>query len=224
MLLYVSLAKLTCVFKIFRDEFCLTDCEFCISQYKMQKQCLSYQVTTWSYCSSHKCTLAYIPKYVLLSSKASKQTNNPSYICFCFFKYQNSKSLARESRLESVCVFVPVIWECCSALVLRLDGDTKAGWQLCVLGQPLRLQFSSGQQRELLAVRWSVCVWECVCGLSDERRAHLCVCVFVLCCFTPSLSQNGYIYACHCGLSWLVIHEGMFKDSNVWWENRNLNT
>ncbi len=42
----------------------------------------------------------------------------------------------------------------------------------CVPGQPFSLQFSSGQQRELLAVRWSACV--CAVCL-DERRAHLCV-------------------------------------------------
>lgn len=54
-----------------------------------------------------------------------------------------------------------------------------------VSGEPYSLQFNSGQQRELLAVLWSVFV--SVCGLvepSECMRAPSQY-VFVPCCFIP---------------------------------------
>lgn len=49
----------------------------------------------------------------------------------------------------------------------------------CVPGEPFSLQFSSGQQRELLAVRWSACVTVCVCACAVCLMSGELICVYV---------------------------------------------
>ncbi len=120
------------------------------------------------------CTHVHIPKYILLASKASKRTNN---VVTSASASSNSwtQSPSQEKVDWKVCVCLCLSYESAAVLLYCVLMGTQRQVGSCVPGQPFSLQFSSGQQRELLAVRWSVCVWECVCAVCLMSGELICV-------------------------------------------------
>lgn len=91
-----------------------------------------------------------------------------------------------------MCVFVPVIRECCSALVLRLDGDTKASWQLCA-GTALQ---SAVQQWSTEGATGCAVVSVCVCAVCLMRGELIYVCMCVCPLLFYPIAVTEWIYLC----------------------------